>query len=50
MDLSIINGAIVVRDSKLLTADLQHIITEHNTRSEAICRHYSEAAVGAGNI
>ena len=48
VDLSIINGALVVQDGKLLTADLQQIIANHNTRSEAICKHYTDAAVGAG--
>lgn len=48
VDLSIINGAIVVRDGKLMTADLQHIIADHNKRSEAICKYYTEAAVGSG--
>lgn len=48
VDLSIINGEVVIRNGQLQTADLAHIITEHNWRSEAICKHYSEAAIGAG--
>ena len=47
VDLSIINGETVIRDGKLLTADLAHIIAEHNRCSEAICAHYTQAAIGA---
>ena len=47
VDLSIINGEPVIQDGKLLTADLAHIIAEHNRSSEAICAHYTQAAVGA---
>ena len=47
VDLSIINGEAVIRDGKLLTADLAAIVAEHNRRSEAICAHFTETAIGA---
>ena len=47
VDLSIINGEIVIREGKLLTADLGAIVAEHNRRSEAICAHFTQAAIGA---
>jgi hypothetical protein len=47
VDLSIINGETVIRDGKLLTADLSAIVAEHNRCSEAICAHYTQAAIGA---
>lgn len=37
VDLSVINGEVVVRDGKLLTLDVPALIKEHNKRSAHIC-------------
>ena len=37
VDLSIINGDVVVKDGKLLTLDVAALIKEHNIVSERIC-------------
>ena len=39
MDLSIINGEVVVRDGKLLTLDVDALMEEHNAVSQRICSH-----------
>ena len=39
VDLSIINGEMVVRDGKLLTLDVDALIEEHNAVSQRICSH-----------
>ncbi len=39
VDLSIINGEVVVRDGKLLTLDVDALMEEHNAVSQRICSH-----------
>jgi len=39
VDLSIINGEVVVRDGKLLTLDVGALIEEHNAVSQRICSY-----------
>ena len=39
MDLSIINGEVIVRNGKLLTLDVDALIDEHNVVSQRICSH-----------
>ncbi|BDA49398.1 5'-deoxyadenosine deaminase [Coccomyxa sp. Obi] len=39
VDLSVINGDVVVRDGELLTLDLKALIKEHMEHSERLCAH-----------
>lgn len=42
VNLSVINGEVIVKDGQLMTCDLQEIIQEHNRRSLALCSHITQ--------
>jgi len=49
VDLSVINGDIIVRDGKFTTIDLQAVVDEHNKCSDALFKHLPENwRVGTG--
>lgn len=39
VDMSVVNGEVVIRDGAFTTCDLAALVREHNTRSRAICKH-----------
>ena len=45
VDLSVVNGEVVVRDGRLLTMDVQELVAAHRAASERVC-----AAVGSSEL
>lgn len=44
VDLSVINGEVVVRGGVLKTLDVAALVAEHNRRSAHICSHITDSA------